>query len=34
MRARVAAEGADGFVPKPVRRKTLLDALDAALRPR
>jgi chemotaxis protein histidine kinase CheA/CheY-like chemotaxis protein len=33
-RARVAAGGADGFVPKPLRRKVLLDAVDAALRPR
>lgn len=30
-RNRVIAEGADGFVPKPLRRKSLLDAVEAAL---
>ena len=32
IRARVLSTGADGFVPKPLRRKILLDAIDAALR--
>jgi chemosensory pili system protein ChpA (sensor histidine kinase/response regulator) len=32
MRARVEGAGASGFVPKPLRRKTLLDAIEAALR--
>jgi chemotaxis protein histidine kinase CheA/ActR/RegA family two-component response regulator len=32
IRARVLQSGADGFVPKPLRRKLLLDAVDAALR--
>jgi DNA-binding response OmpR family regulator len=32
VRARVLHSGADGFVPKPLRRKLLLDAIDAALR--
>jgi DNA-binding response OmpR family regulator len=31
MRTRVLEAGADGFVPKPLRRKTLLDAVEAAL---
>jgi len=30
-RARVTGEGADGFVPKPLRRKALLDGVEAAL---
>ena len=32
MRGRILQSGADGFVPKPLRRKSLLDAIDAALR--
>jgi chemosensory pili system protein ChpA (sensor histidine kinase/response regulator) len=31
VRVRVLSSGADGFVPKPLRRKILLDAVDAAL---
>jgi chemotaxis protein histidine kinase CheA/CheY-like chemotaxis protein len=31
MRIRLIDAGADGFVPKPLRRKVLLDAVDAAL---
>ncbi len=31
MRARVRDAGADGFVPKPLRRKTLLDEVETAL---
>jgi chemosensory pili system protein ChpA (sensor histidine kinase/response regulator) len=30
-RTRVLAGGADGFVPKPLRKRTLLDAVDTAL---
>jgi DNA-binding response OmpR family regulator len=33
-RTRVTGEGADAFVAKPLRRKTLLDAVEAALRAR
>jgi CheY-like chemotaxis protein len=32
MRARVQQAGANGFVGKPLRKKALLDAIDAALR--
>jgi chemosensory pili system protein ChpA (sensor histidine kinase/response regulator) len=32
IRARVLSSGADGFVGKPLRRKLLLDAVDAARR--
>jgi len=28
----VMQSGADGFIAKPLRRKLLLDAIDAALR--
>jgi chemotaxis protein histidine kinase CheA/CheY-like chemotaxis protein len=33
-RTQVAADGADAFVAKPLRRKALLDAVEAALRAR